>query len=84
MSKWLRPPKTPARPRSRASHRLFDITVTFVHETPNAVLYDDGKSKFWVPKSALADDGYIQVSTNDDGSITLTAPESWLYERGLI
>jgi len=64
--------------------RLFDITVEFVHETQKAVLYDSGTKKFWVPKSALAEDGYIQVENNADGSITLTAPESWLYEQGLI
>ena len=64
--------------------RLFDMAVQFVHETPKAVLYDNGDKKFWVPKSAMTENGYIQAETNADGSITLTAPESWFYERELI
>lgn len=58
--------------------------MQFKHETPNAVLYTDGAKDFWVPKAALAADGYIQVEDNPDGTITLTAPEAWLHERGLI
>ena len=66
------------------SHKLYDIQVEFKHETLKAVLYSDGVKDFWVPKSALAADGYIQVEDNANGSITLTAPEFWLHERGLI
>ena len=66
------------------SKRLFDINVEFLHETQKACLYFDGKTKFWVPKSAMAEDGYIQVEDNEDGTITLTAPESWLQEKGLL
>jgi len=84
VSKWLRQTKTPARGRRPGTNRLFDIAVQFIHETPKAVLYDNGTKKFWVPKSAMTEDGYIQVESNADGSITLTAPESWLYEQGLI
>lgn len=65
--------------------RLHDICVEFVHETHLAVLYFDGKTKFWVPKSAMdPTDGYIQVEDNEDGTITLTAPEYWLTEKGLL
>jgi hypothetical protein len=84
--KWLRQTKTAARgPRSAMPRqRLHDITVTFVHETLRAVCYNDGTKDFWIPKSALASDGYIQAEENPDGSVTLTAPESWFIERGLV
>jgi len=84
--KFLRQTKTAARTARRAMPRqqLFDIAVSFVHETPKAVCYNNGTKDFWVPKSALSADGYIQAEDNKDGSITLTAPESWFYERGLI
>jgi len=67
-----------------SSNRLSDIIVSFVHETKDAILYDDGTQKFWVPKSALSEDGYIQAEENVDGTITLTAPEHWLNNKGLI
>ena len=67
-----------------SSKTLHDITVTFVAETLKAVKYNDGKTDFWVPKSIMDADGYVQVETNRDGSITLTAPEWWLKDRGLI
>lgn len=69
---------------SRNTHRLHEICVEFKHETAKAVLYNDGKKDFWVPKSALAEDGYIQTENNKDGTITLTATEGWLTQRGLI
>jgi hypothetical protein len=64
--------------------KLFDINVEFVHETTKAVKYTDGDYEFWVPKSIIGPDGYIQVEANADGTFTLTAPEDWLNERGLI
>jgi len=66
------------------SRKLFDITVEFLHSTEKAVKYTDGTTEFWVPKSALAGDGYIQVEDNEDGTFTLTAPTNWLREKGLI
>ena len=68
-----------------SSKTLHDITVSFVTETAKAVMYDDGKNQFWVPKSVMTDSGMIQVEENRDGkTYTLTAPEWWLKERGLI
>lgn len=61
-----------------------DIAVEQVHMTPKAILFDDGKTKFWVPKSIMGDDGIVQLEQNTDGSLTLTAPEWWLLDRGLI
>lgn len=69
---------------SRRSRKLFDITVEYVHRTDKALLFNDGKQDFWVPKSIMGDDGIVQVEPNEDGSINLTAPEWWLTERGLI
>jgi hypothetical protein len=68
-------------PRSR---KLFDITVTQIHETAKAILLDDGKQQFWIPKSITGDDGILQLDPNADGTITLTAPEWWLLDRQLI
>lgn len=69
---------------SPRSHKLFDINVEQVHETPKAIKFDDGKQEFWVPKSLMWADGIIQLDANADGSFTLTAPEWWLLDRGLI
>jgi hypothetical protein len=66
------------------SRKVFDITVEFLHSTEKAIKYTDGETEFWVSKSALAEDGYIQVEDNEDGTFTLTAPERWLKEKGLI
>ena len=66
------------------SRKLLNITVQELHQTAKAVKYTDGKQEFWVPKSMLGDDGIIQVETNLDGSITLTAPEWWLIDRDLV
>ena len=66
------------------SKTLHDIAVEFVRETAKAVCYNNGEKDFWVPKSLMTDDGMIQVETERNGSITLTAPEWWLAERELI
>ncbi len=66
------------------SRELFDITVSFVFETAKAVKYTDGEKEFWVPKSQMGDDGTVQVETNVDGTLTLTAPEWWLTREGLV
>lgn len=66
------------------SRSVFDINVEFVHSTEKAIKYTDGTTEFWVSKSALAEDGYIQVEENKDGTFTLTAPTKWLKEKGLI
>ena len=63
---------------------LHDIAVEFVRETAKAVCYTDGVKEFWIPKSICGDDGIVQLENNKDGSATLTAPEWWLNERGLI
>lgn len=63
---------------------LHDISVEFKAETAKAIMYTDGVNDFWVPKSSMGPDGMIQVEGNRDGSITLTAPEWWLHDRGLI
>lgn len=68
----------------RQSQTLHDIAVTKVTETRLAILFDDGDKKVWVPKSLTQDDGFIQIEENKDGSYTLTAPEWWLKDRGLI
>lgn len=67
-----------------SSRTLHDIAVEFKRETLKAILYNDGKKDFWVPKSLMRDDGFIQVEENKDGTFTLTAPEWWLTENGLI
>jgi hypothetical protein len=66
------------------SRKLHDITVQFVHMTEKAIKYTDGETEFWVPKSIMGDDGYVQVEDNKDGTSTLTAPEWWLKDKGLI
>lgn len=66
------------------NNTLHDIAVEFKHVTAKAILYSDGTKEFWVAKSIMGDDGFIQVETNNDGTFTLTAPEWWLQERGLI
>lgn len=66
------------------SQNLHDISVTQIHETQKAILYDDGTQKFWVPKSIIGRNEIVQVEDKDDGSITLTAPEWWFVERELI
>lgn len=66
------------------SRKLFDITVDKVHETAKAIKFDDGKTEFWVPKSITWSDGIVQLDNNADGSYTLTAPEWWLRDRGLV
>lgn len=63
---------------------LYDITVEYKFSTQKANLYTDGTKEFWVPKSLLDADGFIEVTENADGTFTLTAPEWWLKERGLI
>lgn len=68
----------------RRSQSLHDIAVKRVHETPKAVLFDTGDDQMWVPKSIMGEDGIVQVEDNADGSSTLTAPEWWLVERGLV
>lgn len=67
-----------------SSKTLHDIAVEFLRESAKATLFSDGKSEFWVPKSLTGDDGFIQLEVMRDGSYTLTAPEWWLKERGLI
>lgn len=67
-----------------SSQTLHEISVEFVRETLKAIMYSDGASEFWVPKSIMSDDGFIQVEGNKDGSFTLIAPEWWLKERNLI
>lgn len=63
---------------------IFDISVEYVFSTEKAIKYTDGKTEFWVPKSLMGDDKDIQVEQNRDGSFTLTAPERWLQDKGLI
>lgn len=71
-------------PRNRESNRLHDITVSFVHATDKATLYNDGMRQIWVPKSITGDDGIVQIEENKDGTYTLTAPEWWMQDRNLI
>jgi len=78
------PPTTRTLPMSPPSRKLFDINVNKVHETLKAYKFDDGKQEFWVPKSICAADGFIELEDNADGTITLTAPEWWLRDRGLV
>ena len=66
------------------SKRLHDVSVEFVTATAKAILYTDGATEVWVPKSQIGDDGMVQVEERKDGTFTLTAPEWWLKERGLI
>ena len=63
---------------------LFDITVEYVFSTEKATKYTDGKKEFWVPKSIIGEERDIQVEPNNDGTFTLTGPEHWLREKGLI
>lgn len=51
---------------------LVDIEATLVHQTDAAYLLYDGKTKAWIPKSAVED--------NDDG--TFTMPEAMAIEKG--
>ena len=71
-------------PMSPRSRKLFDINVEKIHETEKAIKFDDGKQEFWVPKSITWSDGIVQLDMNADGSYTLTAPEWWLADRGLV
>lgn len=63
---------------------LHDIAVEFMAESQKAIKYSDGTKEFWVPKSIMHADGIVQVEEEKNGSITLTAPEWWLAERGLV
>ena len=64
--------------------QLHDIVVEYKFSTEKANLYTDGTKELWVAKSLLGEDGMIEVTKNDDGTYTLTAPEWWLKARGLI
>jgi len=59
---------------------LLDISVVLVHETDKAVLVDHGAEKpTWLPKSV------IEIERNADGKThTITLPESWAKEKGII
>lgn len=71
--------------RRGGSTRLFDINVEYVAATPKAVCYNDGKKDFWVPRSQLEHNGGdVQIEERPDGTFTLTAPERWLTEKGLV
>lgn len=63
----------------RDRSKLFDVTVSLLHETPNAWLVDGGEGeKSWIPKS------FGEMDKNTDGTWNLTAPEWLLKERKLI
>ena len=63
---------------------LHDISVEFVRESQKAVCYSDGTKEVWIPKSICGENGIVQLEDEKDGSTTLTAPEWWLKERGLL
>jgi hypothetical protein len=67
-----------------SSKTLHDISVEFVRESLKALCYTDGTKEFWVPKSLMDTNGFIEITEEKDGTFTLTAPEWWLKERGLI
>ena len=57
---------------------LYDISVELVHETPKAWRVSDGKSEEWIPKSQA------ELSRENDGTYTLTAPDWLLKAKGFI
>jgi hypothetical protein len=60
------------------------VSVEYKFSTAKANLYSDGTKDVWVPHSIMGEDGIVQVENNSDGTTTLTAPEWWLAERGLV
>lgn len=68
------------------SHRSddpFDLACVMKHETHKAILYNDGKTDFWIAKSLIAS-GDVQVMNNETGTITLTVPYWLAHDKGLV
>lgn len=58
---------------------LTDLPCELVHETDKAWLLDFGDNQSWVPKSI----GELEL--NPDGvTATVTLPERWATENGLV
>ena len=57
---------------------LYDISVELIHETTKAWLISDGKAEVWIPKSQA------ELSRENDGTYTLTAPDWFLQSKDLI
>jgi hypothetical protein len=59
---------------------LFDFTGKILHETPGAYLINHGKpDPVWIPKSVC------EVEKNTDGkTYTVTVPQSWAEEKGIV
>lgn len=61
----------------------FDVTCVMKHETPKAILYNDGAKDFWIAKSLIAS-GDVQVTNNETGTITITVPFWLARDKGLV
>jgi hypothetical protein len=63
----------------RANHDLVDIACQLVHQTELAWLLDCGDTKpVWVPKSVC------ELDVDSKGVGTVTLPESWAQDKGMI
>lgn len=71
--------KHPPRRLDMAQEREHTISVEIIHDTPDAVLVNDGDRQEWLPRSQVDLEG-----PDPDGLYNLTAPEWILKDRGLI
>lgn len=55
-----------------------EVAGTIATETPKAVLFDDGTTKTWLPKSQ------IEIEPAGNGLVEITLPYWLAYEQGLI
>ncbi len=60
---------------------LVDLEVEYLHQTEGAILIKDADNEIWLPKSIVeADtDGLRRGDT-----LTITLPERWAMDKGLI
>lgn len=54
---------------------LTDLACELIHETAKAWLLDFGDNQVWIPKS---------VGELDEKQTTITLPERWAVDKGLV
>jgi len=60
---------------------LIDLEVEYVHSTAAAILVRDGDKEVWIPKSVVEYDADL---ARVGKPITITLPERWALDKGLI
>jgi hypothetical protein len=60
---------------------LIDLDVEFVHATLQAICVTDGGKDVWIPKSVVE---YDADKAQKGKVITITLPERWALDKGLL